>query len=72
MNKFKLHPLQEERLNVDEWYRTEREVLEILRVGKLNEIQDKCTHEWEDGTEAWDWTSPPFNEIYCAICHKFR
>ena len=69
--KFKLHPLQEERLEVEEWYRKERDNLDNLQNEKLKAIQNKCTHQWEDGKSAWSYTSPPFSETYCAICNKF-
>jgi len=72
LSKIKLHPLQEERLNVDEWYRKERDNLENLRRQKLNDIQDKCTHKWGEDLDAWDYTSQPFSETFCVICHKFR
>ncbi len=70
--KFKLHPLQEERIQAEEWYRIERENLDELYHEKLKDIEDKCTHQWEDGSSSWNSSSPPFSETYCAICHKFE
>lgn len=70
LSNFKIHPLQAKRMNLERWYNKEREKLDSEYQDKLKNIQDECTHCWEDGSSACDQTSAPFSEIYCVICNK--
>lgn len=70
LSKYIFHPLQLKRIETEVWYREQREKLDSDYKIKLKEIQDECTHHYEDGKTATDWNSPPFSETYCKICNK--
>lgn len=68
----KLHPLQQKRIDLESSYREQRKKLESDYERQLQEIQNQCTHHWEDGRSAFGYTSPPFCDTFCMICNKFN
>lgn len=71
LSSLNFHPLQRKRIDLESWRRQQREKLESDFKQQLKDIQSQCTHQWEDGKSAIDYTSPPFSDIYCVICNKF-
>lgn len=68
--KLRFHPLQIERMELESNHKKKRKEMDEEFKLALKAVQDKCTHHWEDGRCAKDYTSPPFNETFCAICQK--
>lgn len=72
-NKFKIHPLQKERMLLVENYRQKREELDKSLEESMRTLQAQCAqnnHQREDGTSAWTRAAGPEGDMYCAICHK--
>ena len=70
LNRHRFHPLQLERMELENNYSKKREELDTEYKKAMREIQNTCTHKWEDGRSAEDYTTPPFSEKFCLICKK--